>query len=233
MKRQKDETTEKFERLNCNDISISLHNILTPYIIQSENWLTDEEAYKTQLHISCSLTMTMASLLVCLYKYRKTERLCHEAWLVKMNDIINGDSKINDEFRWLLMSSAIHLRWSCFHDWTHICERLWIIVFSFFQALKNADEEIDFQTDFVNEIARFVNNPILKCWISISFSERRRKQMNQIDVGWWDSNWHHGAGTVVLISLTSWTPLISSSGLLLSLWSISVTSYHHHEFYVH
>ena len=26
----------------------------------------------------------------------------------------------------------------------------------FFQALKNADEEIDFQTDFVNEIARFV-----------------------------------------------------------------------------
>ena len=38
-----------------------------------------------------------------------------------------------------------------------------IMVFSFFQALKNADEEIDFQTDFVNEIARFVNNPILKC----------------------------------------------------------------------
>ena len=31
------------------------------------------------------------------------------------------------------------------------------------RALKNADEEIDFQTDFVNEIARFVNNPILKC----------------------------------------------------------------------
>ena len=30
-----------------------------------------------------------------------------------------------------------------------------IIAFSFFQALKNADEEIDFQTDFVNEIARF------------------------------------------------------------------------------
>ena len=55
--------------------------------------------------------------------------------------------------------------------------------------------------------------------------------MNQIDVDWWDSNWHHGAGTVVLISLTSWTPLISSSELLL--WSIGITSYHHHEIDVH
>ena len=36
MKRQKDEKTEMFERLNCNDIKISLNKILTPYIFQYE-----------------------------------------------------------------------------------------------------------------------------------------------------------------------------------------------------
>ena len=52
-------------------------------------------------------------------------------------------------------------------------------------------------------------------------------ETSQFDIGWCDSNWHNGAGTVGLISLTSWTPLISSSELLL--WSISITSHHHHE----
>ena len=48
MKRQKDEKTEKFERLNCisansNDLSISLHNILKQY-----NFLSGRQKDKGQ-----------------------------------------------------------------------------------------------------------------------------------------------------------------------------------------
>ena len=64
----------------------------------------DRKVWKTQSHISCSLTMV--SLLerqndkkterekegmTKRQNDKKTERPCREAWLVKMNDIINGD----------------------------------------------------------------------------------------------------------------------------------------------